>query len=259
VAWPRFDSEFHDDPLAAVKIRLQKFLAEAGIASRRASEEIIRAGRVTVNGQRVTELGSRVDPHADEVAVDRVPVKAKRKLYLLLNKPKGYICSRNDPERRPTVFELIPPDWRNLYPVGRLDYNTEGLIFLTNDGDFALRITHPRYEVAKKYLATVHGRVDAEILRRLTHGVFDEGEKLQADRARVLKTGAGSSLVEVVLREGKNREIRRLFETLGFPVEHLKRVQIGPIKLSELPVGRWRALTESEIKSLLGESGRKLQ
>ena len=147
-------------------LRLQKFLADAGVASRRAGEQLITAGRVAVNGQKVQELGTKVDPARDHVTVDGRPVKAKRKIYLALNKPRGLICSRNDELQRPTIYELLPKEWGHLHSVGRLDFNSEGLLFLTNDGEFSLRLTHPRYGVRKNYLATVEGRVEPEMSPR---------------------------------------------------------------------------------------------
>jgi 23S rRNA pseudouridine2605 synthase len=234
-----------------MEIRLQKFLADAGVASRRASEQIIRTGRVTINGKVIKELGTKVDPAKDHVSVDGRALKAKRKLYLAVHKPKGYICSRNDPEGRRSLDELLPLEWDNLYSVGRLDFNSEGLIFYTNDGDFALKLTHPRYGVRKKYRVTLTGQVTPEIAANLTKGVFHEGEVLKAEQVRILRAAQGHSLVELTLREGKNREVRRLFETQSLTVDKLQRIQIGPIKLGELPKGKWRALTGAEIKSLL--------
>jgi 23S rRNA pseudouridine2605 synthase len=234
-----------------MEIRLQKFLADAGVASRRASEQFITAGRVTVNGKVAKELGTKVDPDKDHVTVDGRPLKAKRKLYLAVHKPKGYICSRNDPEGRPSVNDLLPREWDNLYSVGRLDFNSEGLIFYTNDGDFSLKLTHPRYGVRKKYRVTLTGEVTPEIAATLTKGVCHEGDMLRAEQVRILKAAQGHSLVELTLREGKNREVRRLFETQALTVDKLQRTQIGPIKLGELPKGKWRTLTAAEIKSLL--------
>lgn len=233
-------------------VRLQKFLADAGVASRRASEELITAGRVEVNGQLVRQLGSKVDPDRDHVRVDGQPVRVKRKLYVALNKPRGCVCSRKDELKRPTIYELLPKEWTNVYSVGRLDYNTEGLIFLTNDGDFALHLTHPRYEVRKKYLATIEGPVEFVTLEKFMNGIFHDGEKLKAERARIVSTNRSRSVVELDLKEGKNREVRRLFESQGITVKNLQRVQIGKIKLGELKSGKWRTLTEPEIKSLLG-------
>jgi 23S rRNA pseudouridine2605 synthase len=232
-------------------VRLQKFLAEAGVASRRAGEQIIRAGRVAVNGQTVGELGVRVDPEHDRVTVDDKPVRAKRKLYVALNKPPGLVCSRQDELGRATVYGLLPREWGHLHTVGRLDYNSEGLLFLTNDGEFSLRLTHPRYGVLKKYVATVEGRVAAEVLSQFTRGVSYQGEQLKAETARLLSAGKAQSVVELELAQGKNREVRRLFESQGVTVKRLQRIQIGKIKLGELRLGKWRTLTEPEIKSLM--------
>lgn len=232
-------------------VRLQKFLAEAGVASRRAAEQIIVDGRVTVNGAAVTELGTKIDAAHDRISVDGRAVRAKRKLYIAVNKPPGVICTRSDPEQRNTISELLPREWSNLFPVGRLDFLSEGLIFLTNDGDFCLKLTHPRYGVRKKYRVTIEGRVDRELADLLVKGVVDEGERLKAERVRVLATSNASTLLEIELAEGKNRELRRMFELLGRKVVKLQRIQIGPIKLGELRVGRWRTLTDAEIKHLL--------
>lgn len=233
-------------------VRLQKFLAEAGVASRRAGEQLILDGRVSVNGEMVRQLGSKVDPLHDRISVDGKPVRVKRKLYVALHKPVGCVCSRKDEFERPTIYQLLPKEWGSLYSVGRLDYDTEGLIFLTNDGQFALRLTHPRYEVRKKYLVTLEGRVEAEVLERLRRGVFHQGDKLKAESARLLSASLSRSVVELELTEGKNREVRRMFESQGLNVKRLQRVQIGRIKLGELKPGKWRTLTEPEIKSLLG-------
>jgi len=233
-------------------VRLQKFLADAGVASRRAGEQMILAGRVAVNGNAVAELGTKVEPGRDQVTVDGQPVRVRRKIYLALNKPPGLVCSRQDEFSRPRIYDLLPKEWGHLHSVGRLDYNSEGLIFLTNDGEFSLRLTHPRYGVHKKYLATVEGRVEAEMLRRFTQGVSYQGERFKAQKARLVSGSQAQSVVELELAEGKYREVRRLFESQGRTVKRLQRVQIGKIKLGELRPGKWRTLTETEIKSLMG-------
>ena len=232
-------------------VRLQKFLADAGIASRRVGEQMILAGRVAVNGQTAGELGFRIDPARDRVAVDGKPVRAKRKIYVALNKPRGVVCSRRDEFERPTVYSLLPGEWSHLHTVGRLDYHSEGLIFLTNDGEFSLRLTHPRYGVQKRYVATVEGRVAEEVLGQFTLGIWHQGEKLKAERTRLVSSGSTQSVVELELAQGKNREVRRLFESQGMTVKRLQRIQIGKIKLGELRPGKWRILTEPEIKSLM--------
>jgi 23S rRNA pseudouridine2605 synthase len=232
-------------------VRLQKFLAEAGVASRRGGEQIIVAGRVSVNGKVVQELGTRVDPEHDQIAVDGKAVRARRKIYVALHKPKGLVCSRHDEFQRPTIYDLLPKEWQHLHSIGRLDFNSEGLIFLTNDGEFSLRLTHPRYGVHKKYVAAVEGRLEPEVLRRFTQGLWYEGEKFKAEKARLISSSRLQSLVELDLAEGKYREVRRLFESQGRTVTRLQRIQIGKIKLGELRPGKWRTLTEPEIKSLL--------
>ena len=241
----------HPARLTPKMLRLQKFLAEAGVASRRAAEQIILAGRVAVNGQTVRELGTKVDPRQDRITLDGQRLKAKRKLYLALNKPPGLVCSRKDELGRPTIYELLPNEWGHLHLVGRLDYGSEGLIFLTNDGDFSLRLTHPRYGVHKKYLATVEGLLEPALLSQFTKGVWFEGEKYRAEKARIVSANRAQTVVELDLAEGKYHEVRRLFESQGRTVKRLQRVQIGKIKLGELRLGKWRTLTEPEIKSLL--------
>jgi len=231
---------------------LQKFLAEAGIASRRAGECVITSGRVTVNGVVASRLGVKVDPARDRVAVDGRVVRAKRKLYIALHKPPGYVCTRSDSQARDKIGDLLPREWTELFPVGRLDCQSEGLIFLTNDGDFCLKLTHPRYRMVRVYVARVEGRVKPDMLRPLTAGIWSEGEKLQAQRARLISASNSASVVELELTSGRNREVRRLLASQRLTVLRLQRVRIGPIKLGELPPGRWRTLTEPEIKSLLG-------
>ncbi len=232
-------------------IRLQKFLAEAGVASRRASERLILDGRVAVNGRPMSTLGTKVDPAHDQVAVDGSPVRARRKLYVAVHKPPGVVCTRQDPAGRRTVADLLPKEWTHLFPVGRLDYASEGLIFLTNDGDFCLKLTHPRFGVHKVYQAEVTGRVDPRLPARLTQGVIDAGEKLQAEQARIVSSNNTRSVLELALAEGKNREVRRLLGALGLDVVRLVRTRIGRIPLGDLRPGRWRTLTETEIESLL--------
>lgn len=232
-------------------MRLQKYLAEAGVASRRASEEFILAGRVTVNGQIVQTLGTKIRPGEDRIEVDGQPVRARRKLYFALNKPPGFLCTRKDPLERRTVADLLPREWQHLTSVGRLDRDSEGLLFLTNDGQFSLHLTHPRYGIRKIYRATVEGRVASPMLKRFLAGIEDAGETLKAEKARIISANNSHSVVELELAEGRNREVRRLFASQELNVIRLQRIQIGRIKLGELPVGKWRSLTEPEIKSLL--------
>lgn len=232
-------------------IRLQKALSEAGIASRRAAEKLILDGKVMVNGRTITELGTKVDPNKDHISVNGEVARPRRHVYLALNKPRGFLCTKKDPENRSTVGELLPAEWQSLHTVGRLDKESEGLLFLTNDGDFSLRLTHPRYGISKIYIANVVGRIEARHAARILQGIEDNGELLKADRVRILSANNSHSVVELELSQGKNREVRRLFESLGHAVDDLRRVQIGPIRLAELQPGRWRFLTETEVKSLL--------
>jgi 23S rRNA pseudouridine2605 synthase len=233
-------------------LRLQKFLAEAGVASRRAAEKMILDGQVRVNGEPARVLGCKVDPARDQVTVDGRRVRVRRKLYVAANKPPGVVCTRHDPEGRPTLAELLPSEWGHLFSVGRLDYESEGLIFLTNDGDFCLKLTHPRYGVRKTYQATVTGPLDKRTVGQLTRGVVEGRERLQAEEARVISSNNTRSVIELALGEGKNREVRRLLAALGFEVERLVRIRIGRIPLGDLRTGKWRTLTEPEINSLLG-------
>jgi 23S rRNA pseudouridine2605 synthase len=231
-------------------VRLQKFLADAGVASRRLGEQVILEGRVAVNGHVVRLLGTKVNPDHDHVAVDGKIVRTKKLIYVALNKPAGCVCSRKDELNRPTIYALLPREWETVQSVGRLDYNSEGLIFLTNDGQFALRLTHPRYGVRKKYLAHVEGEVTPAMLALFKRGIFHEGERLKALAARIVSGTRHKSVVELELGEGKNREVRRLFESQAVTVKKLQRTQIGKIKLGELKPGKWRTLNAVEIKTL---------
>lgn len=232
--------------------RLQKILAQAGVASRRAAEELIRQGRVRVNGEVITELGTKADPSGDEILADGKPVRFAAKTYLILYKPRGVVTTRSDPAGRPTVMSLVPRI-RGLFPVGRLDVNTEGLLLFTNDGSFAQRVTHPSYEVPRVYHAKVRGTPDPDVLARLVRGVNVEGERMAVDAARVLEGGANAWL-EITLHEGKNREVRRVLESTGHPVSKLRRVALGPLTLRGLKPGQVRALSPAEIARLLDPS-----
>lgn len=231
-------------------VRLQKFLAEAGVASRRAGERLIVAGRVAVNGRVVCELGAKVQPGRDVVAVDGRAVRGMARQYLALHKPAGCVCSRRDERGRPTVYELLPPEWSNVQSAGRLDYDTEGLLLLTNDGELALRLTHPRYGATKLYEVTVGGLVTPEQLAPLIRGIPHEGGLLRARRAWLLSATKSRSILELELTEGKNRQVRRMCAALGWTVERLLRTKVAGIALGGLRPGRWRKLTETEIESL---------
>ena len=233
--------------------RLQKILSQAGIASRRASEQMMLDGRVTVNGTTVRELGTKADPSRDDIRVDGSRVKiAEHHRYLLLNKPRGYVTTRSDPERRKTVIDLLRGVKEYVYPVGRLDYESEGLLLLMNDGDLAARLTHPSHGIARVYEARVLGIPDAHDLDRLQRGMVIDGRRVRAAEVTILpakRDATGATLV-VTLREGRNRQVRNMCEAIGHPVDHLKRVAIGPIRDSRLKVGFWRDLTAQEIERL---------
>jgi len=233
-------------------VRLQKVLAAAGVASRRASEIMIDRRRVEVNGHVVTEQGLRVDPDRDVIRVDgaRIP-PPRRHVYLVVNKPRGVISTMSDPEGRPTLADLIEKRKERLFHVGRLDTDTEGLIILTNHGEFAHRLAHPSYEVEKTYLAEVEGVVDASTLKRLRHGVTLEDGPVRPDKVTVTSRGAEKSLVEVTLHEGRNHVVRRMFDAVGHPVRRLSRTRIGPVRLGQLAQGASRELTSAELGALL--------
>src|SRR5512140_2546500 len=212
-------------------------------------------GRVTVNGEPVRELGTKADLEKDDVRVDGVRVKAPRgPVYLVLNKPRGYVTTRKDPQGRPTVMDLVP-QVPGLFPVGRLDVTTEGLILLTNDGVFAERVSHPRYEVPRVYEAKVHGVPDERALERLRRGVTVEGELMSVDRVRVLES-ENNSWVELTLHEGKHHEVKRMLEAVGHPVSKLRRVALGPVTARGLEPGQFRTLTPEEIEGLKRGAGR---
>lgn len=232
-------------------VRLQKVLAAAGIASRRAAEGLIDEGRVEVNGQIVMEQGRRVDPERDTIRVDgsRIP-PPRRHLYLVVNKPRGVVSTMEDPEGRPTLADVFPHKER-LFHVGRLDTDTEGLIILTNHGEFAHRLAHPSYEVSKTYLAEVEGVLDNHALKRLEKGVTLDDGPVRADKVKLVSRAADRSLLEITLHEGRNRIVRRMMDAVGHPVRRLSRIQIGPIRLGQLKVGESRELTRKELGSLL--------
>jgi len=237
-----------------VEERLQKILARAGFASRRGAEALMLEGRVTLNGEPARELGTKADLETDDVRVDGVRVKApKAPVYIALHKPRGVVTTRKDPEGRPTVMNLVPR-LAGLFPVGRLDVTTEGLILLTNDGAFAERVSHPRYEVPRVYHAKVHRVPGAETLDRLKRGVRVDGDLMAVDRVRVIQS-ENNAWVEVALHEGKQHEVKRLLEAVGHTVSKLRRVSFGPVTLKGLEPGQFRSLTPDEVAGLLrGES-----
>jgi 23S rRNA pseudouridine2605 synthase len=227
--------------------RLQKILSQAGIASRRASEQLMLQGRVTVNGATVRELGTKADAARDDIRVDgrRIKIPDVHR-YILLNKPRGYVTTRSDPERRPTVLDLLRGVKEYLYPVGRLDFDSEGLLLLTNDGDLAARLTHPRHGVPRVYEALVLGEPDARDLARLSRGIAIDGRRTGPAEVKAL----GPHVLRVTVREGRNRQVRKMCEAIGHPVTQLRRVAIGPIRDPRLKSGAWRDLTPREVETL---------
>ena len=226
-------------------IRLQKFLAQAGVASRRSSEELIVGGRVSINGRIATELGVRVQP-TDEIRVDGKRIRRAASQWYALHKPRGYMSTRSDPEGRHTLYELVPPPMRRLFYVGRLDFDSEGLVLLTNDGDTAHRLLHPRYGIDREYDVELEEQVDDAALEQLRRGVhLDDGRA----RARTVRRRGGNRVV-LTLQEGRKREVRRMFGALGHRVIRLRRVRYGPIRLGDLAPGEWRALDARELEAL---------
>jgi pseudouridine synthase len=272
--------------------RLQKILSQAGIASRRAAEKLIAEGRVTVNGVTVREMGSKADPASDDIRVDGRRVKGPERLrYILLNKPAGYVTTRSDEKRRPTVLDLLGGVREYVYPVGRLDYDTEGLLLLTNDGDLAAMLTHPRHGVERTYEARVAGVPDEDAIERLRRGIPLDGRRTQAAdvevlsrrsgpprggpygrkdrpaeggrddarrtrvddrtrRARELRHSEGDALIRITIREGRNRQVRRMCDAVGHPVKSLTRTRIGSLTDRQLKPGHWRELGADEIRAL---------
>lgn len=234
----------------AEKERLNRFLSRCGLASRRGADLLIAAGRVSVNGQVVRELGSLVDPASSQVSVDGKPVRPRSRFrYYVFNKPAGYLCSRGDPFGRPTIYDLLPEGLRDLKYVGRLDSDTEGLLLLTDDGSLIERLSHPRHGTVRVYLASLQGRVSDLDLRPLRRGISFDGETYQPARALLLKSGP-NALVRLEIAEGKKREIKMMFRAIGRRVAWLKRISFGPIKLGRLPLGEVRSLTKSEAAML---------
>lgn len=232
-------------------VRLQAFLARAGVASRRASERLIAEGRVSVNGHAVTTPGTQVVPGRDEVQVDGRAVELSETIWVALHKPRGYVTTRDDPYGRRTVYELLPPQLQSLFHVGRLDRDSEGILLLSNDGVLANRMLHPRFGVTKEYEADVRGRPTAGALRQLVEGVELEDGVAKAESAeRLHQSGEDLFRVRITLAEGKKREVRRMLDAVGHPVARLRRLRFGPVRLGELPSGRWRVLGDAEVESL---------
>ena len=236
--------------------RLQKYLAHAGIGSRRSCEKLILEGKIKVNGKVVTTLGTKIDPLQDIVEVNNQVIgKKEKKIYVLLNKPAGYVTTLKDPQGRPTVKELVKDLNIRIYPVGRLDYATEGLLLLTNDGQLSYRLTHPRYKIPKTYEVLVQGNPSKSALEKLKKGIVLEDGLTQPALIKILKQWKNKTLIKITIYEGRNRQVRRMFQAINHPVLYLKRVQEGSLRLGKLAKGEYRFLTEEEVKRLKKEVG----
>lgn len=241
------------------EVRLQKFMAEQGVASRRKSEDLIRAGKVKVNGH-VAEIGMKINPRKDLVTVGKqklTNVKNRKMVYVMLNKPRGYVTTVSDELGRKTVMDLLPDFGCRIYPVGRLDKDSEGLLLLTNDGSFTNCMTHPSHEYAKVYRVTVRPAVNDDILFNLRNGIEIDGRMTAPCEVTVLTEEENRVVLEFILHEGRNRQIRKMCESQGLEVARLKRISIGPVKLGMLKQGDYRELTEQDVKKLLRSTGHK--
>ena len=233
-------------------VRLQKYIAMCGTASRRAAEELIEDGKVKVNGQKITELGTKVEIGADLVTVSgKVQKFEQKKYYIALNKPSGYVTTVSDDLERPTVLDLLSKDINaRLYPVGRLDFETEGLLLLTNDGDFANKVSHPKYNKDKTYIVTIKGGIPVSAINKLRRGVVIDGYKTSPAQLEMIDAIAGRTTFKITIHEGRNRQVRKMFESVGGKVVYLQRIKIGNVELGNLPLGRWRHLTAHEVNFL---------
>ncbi len=232
-------------------MRLQKYMAACGVASRRKAEEIILSGNVTINGKKITELGTQVDENKDEVRLQGKLLNLEgKKVYLMLNKPKGYVTTVTDPQGRPTIMELLPKIEERVYPIGRLDFATSGLILLTNDGDFTNHMMHPRFKIDKVYVAEVTGVPTEEKLVKMRRGLMIEEQMTAPAKVRIVEVKGNRSKVEIIIHEGRKRQVRRMIKAIGHEIIELERVQIGPLGLQNLPAGACRSLTVAEITAV---------
>lgn len=232
-------------------MRLQKYLAACGVASRRGAEELIKQGKVQVNGETVTEMGIQIDEDRDSVTYNGQVVEMEKKMvYILLNKPVGYVTTVSDDKGRNTVMDLVADIPVRIYPVGRLDYDTEGLLLMTNDGDLTYRVTHPKNQVEKTYEAEVTGNITMNTLIQLRNGVVLDGVKTRPAKVEVIGATQFGTKLEITIHEGKNRQVRRMFESVGCIVKRLKRTREAGLILGHVPLGHWRRLTESEVNML---------
>ncbi|NLX19930.1 MAG: rRNA pseudouridine synthase [Desulfobulbus sp.] len=230
--------------------RLQKLLAKAGIASRRSAEQLIRDGRIQVNGQVVTNMGCKADPSRDCITFDGRQISSEQKMYILLNKPAGYVTTLSDPQKRPVVTDLVADIPFRLFPVGRLDIDTEGALLMTNDGALTNTILHPRFEIKKTYEALVSGIPSASALKHLSEGIEIDGVRTRPAKIRVLKKTHTQTLIEVVIHEGRKRQVRKMFQAIHHKVLHLKRVAYGKLTLGNLASGKYKTLSAADIKKI---------
>ncbi|WP_312071407.1 pseudouridine synthase [Anaerotignum propionicum] len=232
--------------------RLQKFLAEAGVASRRKAEELIAAGKIKVNGKVVMELGTKIDPKKDEVLyLDKeVSKKEVELVYIMLHKPEGYVTTAKEQFGRPGVMDLVRDVKERIFPVGRLDYDTSGLLLLTNDGDLTYKLTHPKHDVDKTYIAKLYGTPDDMDLQKFRRGVVIDGKQTKPAKMQIIEKGERQSTVEIIIHEGRNRQVRKMCEAIKHPVAQLKRVATGDLTMGDLPKGKYRHLTPKEVKYL---------
>jgi len=248
---PRTVSTSTDSPNSSSQaIRLQKLLAAAGIGSRRKCEELILAGRVSVDGKSVQELGTRVDPRKQKILLDGERVRLQPKRYYLLNKPAGCLCTNSDPAGRQRAIDLVPQDGTRWFTAGRLDENSEGLLLVTNDGELANLLTHPRYQIERTYHVQVAGNPTRETMTQMKRGLYFPEGTFRVKKVRRLRSRGNSTFLELTLTEGRNREVRRMLARIGHKVLHLKRTRFGPLSLGRLAIGRCRPLTPTELKTL---------
>lgn len=241
-----------DLPLNSESVRLHRYLAQCGVASRRKAEEIIQEGRVTVNGSVVVELGTKVFPGHDKVEVDSSPISLPDHVVYLFYKPRGVMTTMDDPQGRPTVAKFLPPNARAVRPVGRLDYETDGLLILTNDGDLAFRLAHPRYGIEKEYVATVQGVPDDKSLRRMANGISIDGKKTSPCSVELVSVNQkkGEAKLKLTLHEGRNRQVRLMCQAINHPVKTLRRVRLGFLTLSKMEPGQMTLLSQTDVQRL---------
>ena len=234
--------------------RLQKILARAGFSSRRGAEELIRQGKVTIDGQVVTEMGVRVDPDLHRIECNGLPVnQEEEKVYIMLNKPTGYLSTLSDPQGRPIVTDLLEDVSARVFPVGRLDFDTEGMLLLSNDGELSQQILHPSFEINKTYIATVSGNPSRKKLAELERGIELEGRRTWPARIKVLSAGPKKTTIEIIIHEGRKRQVRKMFAAIGHRVVALERVAYGGLRLGDLPRGRYRFLTRKDLAQIFSE------